>query len=341
MTDSNNPEMVHRLWVDGKEVVLVGTAHVSRESVDLVKAVIEAEQPDTVAVELCSSRFQAMRRQDQWREMDIVRVIREQKVFLLLSSLLLAAFQRRIAEKLEVKPGAEMIQAIESAEAMGATVYLADRDVRTTLSRTWRAMGLRSRVRMIVDLVVSLGEVDKIDESQVEAMKQQDVLEVLLSEIGKSMPELREILIDERDRYLTEKIRSAPGKKVVAVVGAGHVPGIRRYWECSVDLSRLEQLPPKRRWTSILKWGLPLVAVLLIGTGFFWRPPCRSAYDFLVGCGQRSAGRPRGRDRHGPSFDRAQFRDGGTAYLVESDDCRWMGIRTGRGDCPQTAGQRF
>ena len=270
MTDSNNPEMVHRLRAGDKEVVLVGTAHVSRESVALVKAVIEAEKPDTVAVELCPSRFQAMRQEEQWREMDIVRVIREKKAFLLLSSLLLAAFQRRIAAKLEVKPGAEMIQAVESAEAMGASVHLADRDVRTTLSRTWRAMGLRSRVRMIVELIVSMGEADKIDESQVEAMKQQDVLESLLSEIGKSMPELREILIDERDRYLTEKIRSAPGEKIVAVVGAGHVPGIRKHWERPVDLAALEQLPPKRRWTSILKWGLPLAVLVLIGSGFFF-----------------------------------------------------------------------
>jgi pheromone shutdown-related protein TraB len=204
---------------------LSGTAHVSKESVDLVEAVIADVKPDTVCVELCESRAQSIRQKDRWQEMDIIKVIKEKKAFLLLSNLMLASFQKRIANRLEVSPGQEMIQAMDSAEAVGAAVHLADRDIRTTLSRTWRNMGLWGKIKLIFQLILSLGEVDEISEADVEKMKQQDMLASILDEVGKSMPQVRTSLIDERDRYLTEKIRTAPGQTIVAVVGAGHVPG--------------------------------------------------------------------------------------------------------------------
>jgi pheromone shutdown protein TraB len=143
MNDKLNSEMIHHLDHDGKRIILVGTAHVSSESVDLVEAVIADVKPDTVCVELCESRAQAIRQKDRWQEMDIIKVIKEKKAFLLLSNLMLASFQKRIANRLEVSPGQEMIQAMNSALAVGAVVHLADRDIRTTLSRTWRNMGLK------------------------------------------------------------------------------------------------------------------------------------------------------------------------------------------------------
>lgn len=239
--------MIHNLQVDDKEVTLVGTAHVSRESVELVKSVIDEQKPDAVCVELCDSRYQAIRQKDRWRNMDIIKVIKEKKSFLLLSNLLLASFQKRIAAKLDIKPGEEMLQAIESGEKVGAAIHLADRDIRITLARTWRTMGFWSKIKLLFQLVMSMGEVDDIDAEDIEKMKQQDVLEALLSEVGTAMPALKEILIDERDRYLAEKIKAAPGKRIVAVVGAGHVPGIKRHWEESADLTQLEQVPPPVR----------------------------------------------------------------------------------------------
>src|SRR4030042_1042416 len=116
MDTKNNQDPIHRLSWQGKEIVLVGTAHVSRQSVDLVRSVIEEEKPDTVCVELCAGRFQTLRQSESWQQMDIIKVIKEKKAFLLLSNLILAAFQKRIAAKLEIRPGQEMIQAIESAE---------------------------------------------------------------------------------------------------------------------------------------------------------------------------------------------------------------------------------
>jgi len=263
-------QMLHHLEYNGKNITLVGTAHVSRESTQLVARVIEDEKPDTVCIELCASRFEAIRRKQRWQETNIVKVIKEKKSFLLLSNLLLASFQKRIAKKLDIQPGAEMIAAIETAEQVGAEIYLADRDIRTTLSRVWRAMGLWSKGKLLFQLILSLGEIEEISEEDIEKMKQADVLETLLAEVGKSLPILKQILIDERDSYLTHKIRNAPGRKIVAVVGAGHVKGIKKHWGAAIDIQALEQLPPKKKAFGILKWLIPASILAMVAAGFFW-----------------------------------------------------------------------
>ncbi len=267
MTNNDN---IHRLTFEDKEITLIGTAHVSRESADLVVKIIEEEKPDTVCVELCESRYKAIKQKNRWQNTDLIKVIREKKSFLLLSNLLLTSFQKKIGQKLGIKPGEEMIRAMESADSVGAHIHLADRDIRITLSRTWRLMGLWTKMKLLAQLVTSMGEVDSIKEEDIEKMKDKDVLETLLSEIGKTLPELRRILIDERDMYLTEKIRSAPGKRIVAVVGAGHVPGIKRGWNEAIDLNALDELPPKGKLFSFLKWGIPALVVGLIVLGFFY-----------------------------------------------------------------------
>jgi pheromone shutdown-related protein TraB len=269
MNDKLNSEMLHQMEYEGKQITLVGTAHVSKDSVELVKSVIAEIKPDTVCVELCESRASAIRQKERWQETDIIKVIKEKKAFLLLSNLMLASFQKRIAEKLEVAPGEEMIQAMASAEAVGAAVHLADRDIRTTLSRTWRGMGLWGKIKLIFQLLLSMGEVDEISEADVEKMKQQDMLASILDEVGKSMPQVRSSLIDERDRYLAEKIRTAPGKTIVAVVGAGHVPGMKRCWDQPIDIAALETMPPKSPVSKFLKWFLPFCICVLFVYGFF------------------------------------------------------------------------
>jgi pheromone shutdown-related protein TraB len=257
------------LTYEGKDIILVGTAHVSLDSAELVARVIQEEKPDTVCVELCESRFQALTQKKRWQEMDIVKVIREKKAFLLFLNLLLASFQKRVGDKLGIQPGAEMMRAIEVSEATGARIHLADRDIRITLSRTWRLMGLWSKVKLLSQTILSLDETARISQEDIEKMKREDVLETVLSEVGESLPEVRRILIDERDQYLTSKIRSAPGQRIVAVVGAGHVPGIRKYWNEPIDLEPLEQLPPKSRTFQVLKWGIPFAIVALVALGFF------------------------------------------------------------------------
>jgi pheromone shutdown-related protein TraB len=281
MTTNDNSKTVHHLEYDDKQVILVGTAHVSRESAQQVRQVIQEENPDTVCVELCQSRYQSIRQKERWQETDIIKIIREKKSFLLLSNLLLASFQKRIAKKLDIKPGQEMITAIETADEMDAEIHLADRDIRTTLSRTWRAMGLWSKIKLLFQLMLSLGEVEEIKEEDIEKMKNEDVLETLLAEVGKALPVLKDILIDERDQYLAKKIRTAPGQKIVAVVGAGHVPGIKKYWNKDIDIRALEQLPPKSHTAGVLKWLIPGAILAMFIAGFFYGG-AKAGQDMIV-----------------------------------------------------------
>jgi len=269
MNNENTNSALHRLSFGDKTILLIGTAHISRESADLVASVIGEEKPDTVCVELCDSRYQAIRQKNKWQDTNIIKVIKEKKVFLLLSSLLLASFQKKIAKKLNIKPGGEMIKAIETGEAIGAKIYLADRDIRITLGRVWRVMGFWEKVKLLFQLVLSVWEIDEISENDIEKMKEQDVLESLLSDVGKSMPVMKKILIDERDRYIAHKIRSAPGEKIVAVLGAGHIPGVKTYWKTDTDIKALETLPLKKKRSTLLKWILPTMVLALLIFGFF------------------------------------------------------------------------
>ena len=181
MKDETNN--IHSLFFEEKEIILVGTAHVSKESAQLVGSVIETEKPDTVCVELCEARYQSIRQKEKWLDTDIIKVIREKKSFLLLSNLLLASFQKRIADKFDIVPGAEMIKAIDAAEAVGARIHLADRNIRITLAKTWRAMGLWGKIKLLFHLLLSMGEIGEITEKDIEKMQQQDVLESLLADV--------------------------------------------------------------------------------------------------------------------------------------------------------------
>ncbi len=271
MIDNDNTGMTTRIkTADDREIIIIGTAHVSRESAELVTRVIEEEKPDTVCIELCEPRFTAIKQSDRWKNMDIVKVVKEKKAFLLLANLMLAAFQKRIAEKLDVKPGQEMLAAIESAESQGAEIYLADREIRVTLSRAWRIMSLWDKLKVLFQLILSFGDIDDIDEQEIERLKQEDVLESLMKDVEEQLPGLKVILVDERDKYLAQKIKTAPGNKVVAVVGAGHVPGIKRHWEAEHDLEELNVIPDKKKSTQLLKWIIPLAVIALIISGFFF-----------------------------------------------------------------------
>ena len=265
MTDNDNK---HTLFFNDKEIILLGTAHVSRESAELVHDVILEEKPDTVCIELCEARYQSLTQKTKWQDTDLIKVIKEKKAFLLLSNLMLASFQKKIAGKLGIKPGEDMMSAIRTAEETGSEIYLADRNIRTTLSRIWRMIGLWAKIKLLAGLITSIGEVDEIGEEDIEKLKEKDVLEALLSEMEDKLPELRGILIDERDQYLSHKIKTAPGKKIVAVVGAGHVPGIKKYWEKDINTEMLDKIPPKGRISGFLKWGIPAAIIGLIIAGF-------------------------------------------------------------------------
>lgn len=260
----------HKLTYEDKEIILLGTAHVSRESADLVERVISEEKPETVCVELCQSRYQAIKQKDKWQNTDLIKVIKEKKAFLLLSNLILSSFQKAIGKKLGIRPGEEMIRAISSAEGVGAHIHLVDREIRTTLLRVWRRMRFRDKFRLFYQLIGSFGGMEDLTEEAVEEMKKKDILNTLLDEMGKSQPLLKEVLIDERDRYLSQMIKTAPGKRIVAVVGAGHVPGIKASLHVSINLKPLDEVPPEGKMAGVFKWGIPgLIVALFIG-GFFF-----------------------------------------------------------------------
>ena len=266
---SNNVQLVER---DGRRIYLVGTAHISQRSVEEVREVIERVSPDTVCVELDPARHRALTDGVAWREMDIVQVVRRKQAAMLLAHLILSAFQRRLGEKLGVKPGAEMLQAIHSTEAAGAELILADRDVRITLSRTWGSLGWLDKCKLAFQLMMTLVMTPEISVEEIEALKEQDMLGQVMESFAKAFPKAKVTLIDERDAYLAEKISKAPGNTVVAVVGAGHMPGIlarlREDPPQPADLKALETVPKKGWKTLALQWGIPLAIVGLIAYGF-------------------------------------------------------------------------
>lgn len=226
----NDNDNIHRLNHLGKSIILIGTAHVSGRSSDLVGRVIEEERPEAVCVELCRERYTRVLQQGSGREdINLIDMARKQKG-LFLPWLILWYLQKRIGDKLGMKPGAEMVRAIEAAKATGAGIYPVDRDFRLTLERAWKQMGFMTRIVFMFQLIFALGSVDKVREEDIERLKREDVAEKLTKELGEFLPGLRRALVDERDEYMSERILEVPAEKIVAVVGAGHVPGILRRW---------------------------------------------------------------------------------------------------------------
>ena len=266
MTYSGN---VHEILIDKKQILLIGTAHISQSSVDEVNDVIEQEKPDTVCIELCASRHQAMMDKDQWKNMDIFKVVREGKSFLLFANLIMTAFQKRLGSQLGVKPGAEMLAAAEASERVNSELLLADRDVKITLQRTWRGMPFWGRMKVLSQLLASLFIREEISKEEIEKLKESDALSEAMQMLADQSPDMKRILIDERDQFMAEKIRQAPGKRIVAVVGAGHVKGLTGELEREHNLAELETVPPPGKLGIWLKWGIPTLIVGLIGYGFF------------------------------------------------------------------------
>ena len=262
------PRTVHLVELGGKRIFLVGTAHVSQRSVEDVRETIERVRPDTVCVELDAARYDSLMNAEAWRKLDILSVLREGKAHLLLGSLIMTAFQRRIARRLGVRPGAEMVEAIERAEALGLGLVLADRRIEITLKRTAARLGAWTKIKVLSQLVAGLFLPDEIEADQIERLKEEEQLADALQTLAREFPDAKETLIDERDRYLAAKIREAPGATVVAVVGAGHLEGIKREIHLPRPIDELDTVPPPALLPRILKWAIPLSIVALLGYGF-------------------------------------------------------------------------
>ncbi|MGB4564050.1 MAG: TraB/GumN family protein [Dethiobacteria bacterium] len=265
-------ENVTRISSGDKEIILIGTAHVSPKSVEEVREVIETEKPDTVCVELDEQRYQAVMNRKKWQETDIIKIIKEKKATFLLINLVLSSYQKRLAKQFNINPGQEMIQGIQSAREIGAELVLADRDIRVTFSRIWRGLSLWNKLKLLFSIVVSIFSDETITEEELEKLKSQDILDAVLSEFTSAFPQLRVPLLDERDQYLAQKIKEAPGRKIVAVLGAAHVAGVKKEINREHDLSALSSVPPGSRLTKAILWLIPLLIIGIIVYTFLSNP---------------------------------------------------------------------
>jgi len=273
-----DPRDVTRIQLPGRELILVGTAHISRESVDLVRDVIEAEKPDLVCVELDEQRYQALRSDSRWEDLDLLEVIKEGKLTFLLARMALMGFQKRMGARTGVAPGAEMAEAADVAEAMGVDVYLCDRNVQTTLLRAWRMTPWWRRAEVAMMLFMSLFQSggDEVTEEDLSELRDAANMTAVLEDLGEVFPELKEVIVDERDIYMANELQNTTADKVVAVVGAAHKPGIQRWLEEPIPKETLEEInrvPPKSTISKCLPWVLPALVVSVFAYGFMNSDP--------------------------------------------------------------------
>ncbi|HPF86945.1 MAG TPA: TraB/GumN family protein [Candidatus Limiplasma sp.] len=259
---------ITRLTYQDKEILLIGTAHVSKGSAALVKKVIEEEHPDSVCIELDKDRYNSMRDPKAWERTDVVQVIKSKKVGFLLANLALSSYQKKIAKKLHVSVGGEMIQGMKSAEEIGATLVLADRNIQTTFLRIWRKLNLWEKCKLIVNFLFVSDDDTDIKDEDLQKLLQEDMLEAVLSDMRKSFPKIGDILISERDQHLAAKIKEAPGKKIVAVLGGAHVPGVKKEIYQTQDLAGITTIPPKKPYAKIIGWTISALIIGLITYGF-------------------------------------------------------------------------
>ena len=260
----------------GKDIFLIGTAHVSKESIEEVTDTIRSEMPDIVCVELDQGRYSSITQQNVWEKLDVAKILKEGKGFLLIVNMVLSGFQRRLGNELGVKPGEEMIAAIKTAEEMNIPFSLSDREVQITLRRAWNRCSFFSKCKLLAALLSGVFVKEKLKPEEIENLKKGNELENMMAELSNYLPAIKETLIDERDNYLAAKIwkESENNSKILAVVGAGHLRGIQANFEkfeadeALPDLEKLNATPKRSIISRSIKWLIPLAILSLITIGF-------------------------------------------------------------------------
>lgn len=257
-----------------RQITLIGTAHISPNSVETVRETLSGSSPDSVCVELCISRLQNLDNPDKWKQTDLFQVIKRNQGYLLMVQLIISAFQRRLGKQMGVKPGDEMRIAVDLARERTLPVSPIDRDIKTTMKRAWAGSSFFSLLKIVAALGGSMFTREKISEEQLDELKSKDVLTAALSELSGILPGVKRSLIDERDQYMAAKILNTPGNNLLAVVGAGHVPGILRHLETgATDVSELEVVAARSGYFGrifnylLLAVGLSIVALLFYVIG--------------------------------------------------------------------------
>jgi pheromone shutdown-related protein TraB len=262
-----------RVLIDDKEIILVGTAHISQESVDTVVRTIDDLLPDAVCVELDQQRYQSLINQKGWESLNLKEVIKKGQIPFLLVNLALSSYQKRMGLQTGVKPGAELAAAARTAEERGMEVELVDRNIRTTLLRVWRKTGHWNKMKVIAALFGSLFEKQELTEQELSRLRESDTLSNMLEEMGRLLPSVKQILVDERDIHMAYFIRNAPGERILAVVGAAHLPGIIRHLREEITPEMIQEIttiPPKTAFSKMVPWLIPGIVIALFVGGFFF-----------------------------------------------------------------------
>lgn len=278
-SDSISEQPVKRIRRNDVEYVLLGTAHVSRASVEAVEHLLASETFDAIAIELCEGRAQNMRDPEAFKRMDLFQVIKQGKTGMVAASLALASFQARLAEQYGIEPGAEMKAAMQGADTLDTPLWLIDREIGTTLKRAWRRLGFKEKFQVFMGLIASVVEREDISEEDIEKLKQGDILEGAFNEFAESSSTLYNSLITERDTFMSAKLQGYADaaqdtvKKVLVVIGAGHLKGIAQSLVEGIEqphevCRELETTPAKARWPKWLGIGILVLIFGAIGLAF-------------------------------------------------------------------------
>lgn len=260
---------------NGRKITLIGTAHISKESIEEVKNTICEIKPDSVAVELDEKRADSIKNPEKYRELDIIKVLRKNEGFLLLANLVMASFQKRMGSNVGINPGEEMICAMNTANELGIPVHLVDRPVQTTFKRAWAKSSGSGKVNLLSALFASSFSNEKISQEEVENLKKSSEMDSMMNELAEAMPAVKQVLIDERDEFIACRIWNCPGSNTVAVIGAGHMEGVFAQLERiasgekNADTTEIEKVPPKKLTSKIAVWLIPAVIIALIAYGFY------------------------------------------------------------------------
>ena len=270
------------LELGGRKFTLIGTAHVSAQSVEEVKNEIAQNKPECVGVELDEKRYESMTNPDKYKELDIIKVLKRGEALLILANLILSSFQKRMGQNIGVKPGDEMRAAIDIAQEKGIPFELVDRSIKVTLNRAWAKNSFWGKCKLLAALISSAFSKEEISEEQIESLKKENELDSMMGELSEYLPTVKEVLIDERDRYLASHIWECKNfygekaKSVTAVLGAGHLPGVQKHLEAiaagseNTDTTEISNVPPKGIGSKIIGWTIPAIIVALIALGFYF-----------------------------------------------------------------------
>ncbi|WCL47625.1 TraB/GumN family protein [Leptospira sp. GIMC2001] len=277
--DSREP--TRELQIGDCQVTILGTAHVSEESVKEVKRLAEIIKPDTICVELCESRIRSIKDPDYFKKLDVFKVFKERKMYLLMSSLILSSFQKKMGHG-EIRPGDELREGMDQATVYGAKLIPIDREIQTTLKRAWGTVGGFSKMYLLSALITSLFVKENVSEEKIEEMKSEDVLNDLFSQIPNRYAKVKRVIIDERDQYLAQRIRDAAvgSKKLLAIVGAGHLNGIITHIEEDSDIQELDIVPAKTWWDKAKVILFPMFFIALFSLAF-WKGGAKVGTDLI------------------------------------------------------------